>query len=67
VVAVLHDLNLAAAFAPRVVVLHEGRVAADGQPDEILDAGLVRRVFGVEVASAVTDDGRAVLALSLEP
>ena len=66
VLAVLHDLNLAAAFAPRIVVLHEGRVAADGQPSAVLSAALVRRVFGVQVASAVTDDGRSILALSLE-
>jgi iron complex transport system ATP-binding protein len=66
VLAVLHDLNLAAAFAPRVVVLHEGRVAADGEPSAVLNADLVRRVFGVQVASAKTEDGQAFLALSLE-
>ena len=32
VIAVLHDLNLAAAHAPRVAVLGGGRVAADGAP-----------------------------------
>ena len=53
VLAVLHDLNLAAAFAPRVVVLHEGRVAADGQPAEVLTPELVARVFGVRVAGGV--------------
>ncbi|HET6745891.1 MAG TPA: ABC transporter ATP-binding protein [Candidatus Limnocylindria bacterium] len=66
VVAVLHDLNLAAAFAPRVVVLHEGAIAADGSPDEVLSAALVQRVFGVRVATAVTEDGRSFLGLSLD-
>jgi hypothetical protein len=49
VLAVLHDLNLAAAFAPRVALLDAGRVAADGSPVEVLHAELVRRVFGVVV------------------
>ncbi|HLE88985.1 MAG TPA: ABC transporter ATP-binding protein, partial [Candidatus Limnocylindria bacterium] len=63
VLAVLHDLNLAAAFAPRVAVLHDGRVVADGAPDEVLSAVLVERVFGVRVDEATTVEGRRHLAL----
>jgi iron complex transport system ATP-binding protein len=63
VLAVLHDLNLAAAFAPRVAVLDEGRVVADGSPGEVLSPDLVRRVFGVRVDEALTPDGRRHLAL----
>jgi iron complex transport system ATP-binding protein len=65
VVAVLHDLNLAAAFAPRVVVLHDGRVAADGSVAETLTPVLIERVFGVSVASARTVDGRSYLSVNL--
>jgi iron complex transport system ATP-binding protein len=63
VLAVLHDLNLAAAFAPRVAVLDGGSVVADGPPGEVLTPDLVRRVFGVDVDEARTDDGRRHLAL----
>jgi len=63
VLAVLHDLNLAAAFAPRVAVLDGGRVVADGPPLEVLSPDLVRRVFGVPVDEAFTADGRRHLAL----
>ena len=63
VLAVLHDLNLAAAFAPRVAVLDGGRVVADGPPDEVLRPDLVQRVFGVAVDEAHTPDGRRHLAL----
>jgi iron complex transport system ATP-binding protein len=64
VLAVLHDLNLAAAFAPRVVVLHEGRVAADGPPQRVLTPDLVARVFGVQVQLAHTEAGDRHLALA---
>jgi len=47
-VAALHDLDLAAAFCDRLVVLREGRVVAAGTPDEVLTAGLVADVYGVE-------------------
>jgi iron complex transport system ATP-binding protein len=50
VVAVLHDLALAAHFFPRVVMLAAGRIVADGPPAETLDAGRIRDVFGVDPA-----------------
>lgn len=45
VVAVLHDLNLAAQYADRLVVLDGGRVAADGPPREVLTSELIWKVF----------------------
>jgi ABC-type cobalamin/Fe3+-siderophores transport system ATPase subunit len=65
VVAVLHDLNLAAAFAPRVVVLDAGRVAADGPASSTLTPDLVGRVFGVSVEEAWTRSGGRHLALQV--
>jgi ABC-type cobalamin/Fe3+-siderophores transport system ATPase subunit len=47
VVAVTHDLNLAAAFADRIVVIDGGRVAADATPAEVLVSETIRDVFGV--------------------
>ena len=38
VVAVLHDLGLAAHFFPRIVLLDDGRIVADGPPSTSLDA-----------------------------
>ena len=49
VVAVLHDLNLAAASCDRLVVLARGRVVAQGAPGEVLTAERVREVWGVPV------------------
>jgi len=49
VVAVLHDLNLAAAAADRLLVLSRGRVVADGPPGPVLTAERVREVWGLPV------------------
>ncbi|MCX5478144.1 heme ABC transporter ATP-binding protein [Kaistia geumhonensis] len=57
VVAVLHDLNLAARHADRIVVVRKGRIAADGPPAEVLTAGLIEDVFGVALAVGLTGDG----------
>ena len=48
-VLAIHDLNFAAAFSDRVVVLHEGKVFANGTPVEVFTAEMVREAFGVEV------------------
>jgi len=48
VVAVLHDLNLAAQYCSRLLVLHQGKVAAIGTPEEIIKAGLIEQVYGTE-------------------
>ncbi|MCP9209782.1 heme ABC transporter ATP-binding protein [Streptomyces cucumeris] len=45
VVVVLHDLGLAAAYADRTAVLHEGRVVAEGPPERVFDAELLSRVY----------------------
>ncbi|WP_309299354.1 ABC transporter ATP-binding protein [Paenibacillus sp. YYML68] len=46
VISVLHDLNLAAQYCDRLLLLHEGRVVALGAPDEVLEASLLERVYG---------------------
>jgi iron complex transport system ATP-binding protein len=48
VIAVTHDLNLAAGFADRIVALRAGRVLADAAPEAVLAPEAVREVFGVE-------------------
>lgn len=47
-VVTTHDLNLAARLATRVVALTDGRVAADGTPDEILSPQSLRQLFEAE-------------------
>lgn len=50
VIAVFHDLNLAAEYCGRLVLLDGGRVAQTGLPAEVITAETIRRVYGVQVA-----------------
>ncbi|MER5195151.1 ABC transporter ATP-binding protein [Streptomyces sp. NPDC002755] len=54
-VVALHDLNLAAMYCDRLVVLKEGRVVACGGPHDVLTEALVADVYGVR--ATVTADG----------
>ena len=61
VVMALHDLSQMLRFADRVVLLKEGRVAADGPPETTLTAERIAAVFGVEVETARTASGLPLL------
>ena len=51
IVAVLHDLNLAAAYADRAALLHRGELVCCDAPDAALDPQVLRPVFGLEFAA----------------
>ena len=48
VLAVLHDLPLAAHFFPRLVLLDDGYIVADGAADEVLSPDRIREVYRVD-------------------
>lgn len=49
VLVILHDLNLAARYCDRVLLLQHGRAHALGKPAEVLQADALKAVFGLEV------------------
>jgi len=58
VIAVTHDLNLAAAYAGRIILLKGGMVAADGPPAEVLSPARLREVFAVDTQMMMGPGGR---------
>jgi iron complex transport system ATP-binding protein len=48
IVAVLHDLNLAAQYCDQLLVLHEGEVLGIGTPQQILTSELISQVYGTK-------------------
>lgn len=49
IVIVLHDLNLAAMYCGRLLLIGGGRIAAEGRPEEVLTPGNLERVYGSNV------------------
>jgi iron complex transport system ATP-binding protein len=46
VVVVLHDLNLASQYSDRIVILHNGKLVADGAPKDAINSEMIERVYG---------------------
>ena len=65
VLAVVHDLTLAAHYCDRLVMLNAGRVVAEGAPADVLRPELLSEVYGVPVTVIPhPDTGRPVVAPS---
>ncbi|MOA35109.1 Iron(3+)-hydroxamate import ATP-binding protein FhuC [compost metagenome] len=56
VISVMHDLNLASLYCDRLLILNEGKVVAEGTPDEILVPETVESVFDVKSHSVIHPD-----------
>jgi iron complex transport system ATP-binding protein len=56
-----HDLNLAAMVADRMYLLHEGRVAAEGNSEHVLRPDVMERVYGVPMQLVLREGGRPVV------
>ncbi|HTS81371.1 MAG TPA: ABC transporter ATP-binding protein [Myxococcaceae bacterium] len=61
-IAVLHDPNLATAFADSVLLLRDGGVLGQGASAALLDAGRLGTLYGVELAEARTPAGHRLFA-----
>ena len=64
IVAALHDLNLAALFFPRLVMLRDGKVYRDGLPKEVLTEKTIEEVYGIRVRVEPDPSGRNRNSLS---
>lgn len=49
VVVVIHDINFAAYHADRIVAMKDGRIVADGSPEQVVTTPVLAEVFGLDV------------------
>lgn len=49
IIMVLHDINQAAQYSDRLLVLKRGKLQYDGVPEEVLCHEMFQRVFGIDV------------------
>ena len=63
VVLTIHDLTLAARIADRIVILQDGRIAADGTPEQALTPATLRSVYGIDAEWLITADRIPLIAI----
>lgn len=65
VIAVLHDLGLAARHADRIIVLDQGIIAADGAPNDVLTSTLLADIFGINAKISEVDGTPVIVPWSI--
>jgi iron complex transport system ATP-binding protein len=63
VIVVTHELNLAAEFSDRIVLLHQGRPLRTGTPAEVYDRNLLEEVFQAPLEVELRENGRPRVTL----
>lgn len=61
VVAVIHDLNSALAYADQVIVMKQGRILSDGKPDTALSSETIAEAYGIQADIVSVQDRKMVL------
>ena len=61
VVIAMHDLNDAARFADRVILLHQGRILSEGGPEAAMQAEVLTSAYGAEAQIIRTKDAAPVI------
>lgn len=66
VCCVLHDLNLAARFADRIILMEQGRIVANGKPNDILTEKKISQLYQADI-SIISDPRCGVPLITLDP
>ena len=60
ILMVLHDISQSLYYSGEIVAMKDGQILAQGAPENILTAGLVREVYGVDL-NVTSVDGKPFL------
>ena len=61
VVMVIHDINVAAAYSDRIVCMKDGRIIADGTPEEIMNPDTLREIYDMDMRVAEVEGRKIAL------
>jgi len=63
VIAALHDLSLAARFCSRLILMHQGKLVAEGEPVQVLTPENLARVYGISAHVDCREDGVVIIPI----
>jgi iron complex transport system ATP-binding protein len=62
-----HELNIASAFADRMILLNDGAIAATGTPQEVLQPDLLTTIYGLPIQRVESPTGHPIVVPAFSP
>lgn len=62
VAVVLHNLNLAAHYADRIALVHQGKIARQGPPSQVLETDYLSHIYGIRLQCVRGQQGETIIA-----
>ncbi len=63
IIMVLHDINQSIAYSNRIIAMKDGKIVAEGIPDEIINEELIKNVYGIELSVKEVESNKIVLTV----
>jgi len=63
VLVIIHDINLAARFADKIIIVNKGYVTHQAKPDDVLTSAILSETYGVQI-DVLSELGRRFIAIS---
>jgi len=65
VLMVVHDLNIAAQYSNRIVIMDKGQIAAVGKPEEVITTETIARIYGVDAEIITVNNKPHIIPLNV--
>ncbi len=61
IIMVLHDINQSIAYSNHIIAMKNGRIVAEGNPDEVITEGLIKDIYGIDLCVKNFENNKFVL------
>ena len=63
IIMVLHDINQSIAYSDCIIAMKDGKVLAEGNPNDVINEELIKNVYGIELSVKRIGENKVVLTV----
>ena len=60
---VLHDINQSIAYSDCIIAMKDGKILAEGNPNDVINEELIKNVYGIELSVKEIRENKIVLTV----
>ena len=63
IIMVLHDINQSIAYSDCIIAMKDGKILAEGNPNDVINEELIKNVYGIELSVKEIEENKIVLTV----